>query len=80
MDVKARLLAVGAQLVDTRGAAFGDESPRRGYFCAIFDSSADLVPVAAFAMTKVAPIMHGISAPARVPWEGRVSRTSGSRR
>lgn len=62
IDVKEKLLEVGATLVTTREVALNDGSPRGGYLCAVFDESATLVPVAAFALTRIAPIAHGIKA------------------
>jgi hypothetical protein len=79
-DVKEALLGLGARLVVTRAVGLGDRSTHAGKFCAIFEESTDLVAVAAFAMTRIAPIANGITAPPPAAREGRVSRTRARRR
>jgi hypothetical protein len=80
VDVKEQLLELGARLVVTRAVGLGDRSSHGGKVCAIFEESADLVPVAAHAMTRIAPIATGITALPPEPREGLVSRTRRSRR
>ncbi len=63
-DVDAMLRAHGAVAVATRGQLIGDTSTHRNKICALFPPSGSLVPVVAYAATRVLPVQnrHGLAA------------------
>ncbi len=55
-DFTTALCALGAERIGTRAELLGDLSPRRNALFAIAPVGRDLVPVAAYVMTRVAPV------------------------
>ena len=62
IDVRATLLAHGASAVGTRAELLGDEGRTRTRFGALFPEEAELVPVVAYTLTRVAPVARGVPA------------------
>jgi hypothetical protein len=62
LDVASCLLELGAECVDTREAAMGDETGRRTFLCAVFRERSSIVPAAAYVLTRIAPLMRGVRA------------------
>lgn len=60
--VARTLRAVGAHEVGTREAVLGDTGRRRRFLCATFDAEANLVPVVAYVVTRVLPVLHRVQA------------------
>lgn len=60
--VRAALLECGATEVGMREDVFGDSSRKRRFMCATFQEKATTVPVVAFVLTRVAPVMRGMCA------------------
>ena len=56
IGVKEALAALGASTFGTRAELTDDTSPRKNTLCALFPPGADLVPVAAYVMTRVSPV------------------------
>lgn len=56
----AELRALGATKTGTRHELLGKRGPRMNKLCAIFPQEKDLVPVAAYVMTRVAPVYSRI--------------------
>ena len=54
--VAAELVALGAITVSTRERAWGDTNRRKTDLCVVFDVDNVLVPFAAYALTRVAPL------------------------
>ncbi len=59
-DVLAELRALGATKTGTRHELLGKRGPHMNKLCAIFPQDKDLVPVAAYVMTRVAPVYSRI--------------------
>ena len=49
----------GADAIGTKEQLLGDSSKKRGYLCAVFKRSSYEVPVAAYMLTRVLPIING---------------------
>lgn len=62
VDVRAVLLDLGAGRVDTREHGLSDRGHRRNWLCAVFGEADHLVPVAAYVLTRIAPLAHGVRA------------------
>lgn len=62
LKVRAELMKLGALDVDTRQAALRENGRRRNFMCALFGESNSRVPVAAYVLTRIAPIARGIEA------------------
>lgn len=61
-SVRDILSGLGAERFGNREGLIGDSSRRRNYLCVLFPEDRPLVPVAAYVLTRVAPIVHGIHA------------------
>ncbi len=59
VDVRAKLLELGGIAVDTRAELWGDDSNHRGYVEVQFPAHAALVPVAAYVLSRLAPLDTG---------------------
>ncbi|MED5599087.1 MAG: protein kinase [Actinomycetota bacterium] len=55
--VEAMLLELGAGVVNTREVAWGDEGRRRSDLCVVFDAENVIVAMAAYALTRLAPLV-----------------------
>lgn len=62
VDVAATLRSVGATEVGYRRHVLGDDGRRRNYVCATFGPEADLVPIVAYVLTRVLPVLHEVDA------------------
>ena len=60
--MRATLLAHGASAVGTRAELLGDDGRTRTRFGALFPEDAELVPVVAYALTRVASVARGVGA------------------
>ncbi|MBT6373254.1 MAG: protein kinase [Gemmatimonadales bacterium] len=58
-DVAALLRDLGSISVSTRGDSWGDEGRRRTDLCVVFERTNLEVPLAAYALTRVAPLAEG---------------------
>lgn len=88
VDVAEVLTGLGARTVATRQIAWGDTGPRRTDFCVVFEPDSLAVPVAAYALTRVAPLVDhqdsdglspadsGSETPLVVPWPDLDARMS----
>lgn len=56
------LKGFGATKIGTRAAVIGGTSPRAGNICATFPVTATDVPIAAYIITRVAPLYRQIRA------------------
>jgi superfamily I DNA/RNA helicase len=63
LSVKDCLIEHGADMVATRGDVYGEENRRRSWPCVRFGSDAPIVPVVAYVVTTVLPLLHGITNP-----------------
>jgi hypothetical protein len=63
IDVTHALERSGAQRIGTRGDIISDTSPRRNSLCALFPTDATAVPLHAFVLTRVAPVLKGVRVP-----------------
>jgi hypothetical protein len=62
-DVSAILLGLGAKAVGTKRDVLGVENTRSNYSCVVFPPGAHLVPIAAYVLTRIAPLDHGVTRP-----------------
>ena len=62
LDVRAELKRLGAFEVGTRQIVHREDGPRRNFFCALFDEANSRMPIAAYVLTRIAPIDRGIEA------------------
>ena len=62
IDVRATLLVHGASAIGTRAELRGDDGPTRTRLGALFPEDAELVPVVAYTLTRVAPVAGGVRA------------------
>ncbi len=58
VDTRAELLSVGAQAVGTRSKLLGDEGLRRTDLCVTYRADDLIVPVVAYTITRVLPILR----------------------
>ena len=56
-DIRAILMKVGATRVGTKALLLGHDDKRSGYCCATFPKSAEWVPVVAYVLTRVLPLL-----------------------
>jgi len=61
LDVTEMLIALGARQVATKGYVLGDRGKARSLYIAVFAAEDEAVPVAAFAMTRILPLLHGVT-------------------
>ena len=61
-DVSATLLRHGASAVGTRAELLYDDGRHRDRYGVLFPDAAELVPVIAYALTRVAPVLHSMPA------------------
>jgi hypothetical protein len=59
VDARAELLGAGAQAVGSRGELLGEQGVRCTDLCVTFRSDDPLVPVVAYTITRVLPIVRG---------------------
>ena len=57
------LLDAGALRVGTKRELLGDESKRSSFLIAIFEKENERVPIAAYALTKILPLIHEYAGP-----------------
>ena len=57
VDVEELLKSLGGTRVASRKAAWGDKSRRRKILCVVFGSENAVVPIVAYALTRVAPLV-----------------------
>ena len=57
------LLDAGALRVGTKRELCGDESKRSSFLIAIFEKENERVPIAAYALTKILPLIHEYAGP-----------------
>ncbi len=55
-DTAAILEQFGVRKIGTRGEMLGDESSHKGKLCAFFPKDAELLPIAAYVITRLSPI------------------------
>lgn len=51
-------MALGASSIGPRSTTLGDSGPRRNQMAVVFDEGATLVPVAAYVVTRVMPLLN----------------------
>jgi len=56
--VEAMLIELGAEVVNTREVAWGDEGRRRTDLCVVFDAENVIVAMVAYALTRLAPLVE----------------------
>jgi hypothetical protein len=52
---------LGADAVGTKGDVLGANTTRTNYVCTVFQEAAEHVPAAAYVLTRIAPLDHGIT-------------------
>ena len=56
LDIKAALESFGARAVGTKAEVFAATGTHQNYLCATFPPGAHLVPIAAYVLTRIAPL------------------------
>jgi len=56
-DIRQTLIKAGAIDVDTRELLIDDQGPSRNAICAVFPEDNELVPVLAFCLTRITPLL-----------------------
>lgn len=60
-DIKKTLMKAGAIGVDKRELLIGDQGPLRNAICAVFPEDNELVPVLAFCLTRITPLLSPVN-------------------
>jgi len=60
LNVISTLKNAGALEIGPKSKILGDEGQRRNFICATFEKNNQIVPVAAFVLTRVLPLLNGI--------------------